>query len=473
MAVLTPSSVFAPGRKPPKSEIIQLLEQIAGGTAGIGDFQGEWDSGSTYVEKDYVESGGNIWYALRENTNVTPTEGADWTLLLPGLTPADESVGLLQLAITLRDVVTASVKNIFVKPTQNAPAFQVKSGSGGQVLQVKAGTKVEVNGTVHSFAVDTDLTLPSLTAGKDYAVFITTSGGAQAVLWDEDTVELGAPNLPTAPSANARMVGGFHYAPGGNATGYNTGGNTTAQINPYSIWDDKYRPDCFDPRGMALVGGRFWCDIYLLNTTHSTRGTSRNGLAIAHGTVQPLIPAVYGGNGVTTYADFQWWRAVDVMSAHGKDLLSYGEFMMAAHGVIEEQTRSALPVTTGLATTNGVAANDAQYTSQWGLINAMGAHWVWGRDLSYGIFEGGYNEPPDGTSIPGSALSVVPEYIDPGLGRGWLVQENVYATRALLFGSKANNGVRGGSLCLDLANGINTSSASISARGRANHRVLQ
>lgn len=357
------------------------------------------------------------------------------------------------------------------KADPKSAIFKIKSGSGGQVLQIKAGTRVNVSSSLKTFLVDTDVTMPGLTGGKDYAVFVTTTGGVQAVLWDEDTRELGEPIYPTAPSANARMIGGFHYAPGGNAAAYNTGGNTTAQINPYSIWDDNFRPACPDPRGMTLVGGRFWCDIYLLNTTHSTRGTSRNGTFIAQGVATPLIPAFYGGDGVDTYPDFQWWYAVDVMSAHSKELLSYAEFMMAAYGVIEEQTRSGSPVTTGLATSNGVASTDAQYTSVWGLINATGAHWVWGRELSYGIFEGGYNEPPDGTSVPGSSLSVVPEYRDPGLGRGWIVDENVRATRALLFGSKSNNFARGGSISLDLANAINTTSTSISARGRAGHVV--
>lgn len=83
MPALTPRNVFAPGRKPPKSEIIQLLEQIAGGTAGIGDFRGEWSSGTEYVGKDYVRYGDELWYAERDNVGVTPIEGDDWSLLLP------------------------------------------------------------------------------------------------------------------------------------------------------------------------------------------------------------------------------------------------------------------------------------------------------------------------------------------------------------------------------------------------------
>lgn len=105
MAVLSPHTVFAPGRKPPKAEIIQLLEQIAGGTAGIGDYQGEWNIATQYYAKDYVQDGGNIWYAKRDNIGVSPVEGDDWTLLLPGATPADDTITWAKLDPDLRGVI--------------------------------------------------------------------------------------------------------------------------------------------------------------------------------------------------------------------------------------------------------------------------------------------------------------------------------------------------------------------------------
>ena len=44
-------------------------------------------------------------------------------------------------------------------------------------------------------------------------------------------------------------------------------------INEFSIWDVKFRPSCEDPRGMALVSGQFWADIYFTNTNHEVNGT--------------------------------------------------------------------------------------------------------------------------------------------------------------------------------------------------------
>ncbi len=97
MPILTPRNVFAPDREPPKNEIIQLLEQIAGGTAGVGDYQKAWAVDVQYVAKDFVKHGGSIWYALRDNIGVTPVEGADWTLMLPGVTVAASAISALEM----------------------------------------------------------------------------------------------------------------------------------------------------------------------------------------------------------------------------------------------------------------------------------------------------------------------------------------------------------------------------------------
>lgn len=48
------------------------------------DFRGNWNGGTQYEKDDAVLHNRDLWRSLRTNTGVTPTEGADWTLLLPG-----------------------------------------------------------------------------------------------------------------------------------------------------------------------------------------------------------------------------------------------------------------------------------------------------------------------------------------------------------------------------------------------------
>ncbi len=127
--------------------------------------------------------------------------------------------------------------------------------TGAFTMETNTGLYIEVNGDVKTIASATSITMPSATAGTDYAIWCTTAGALEA------TTDHVSP-----PSANARKVGGFHYAAGGNATG-TSGGDTTPAINEYSLWDLKFRPTSLDPRGMTLVGGHFWSDIYLTELT--------------------------------------------------------------------------------------------------------------------------------------------------------------------------------------------------------------
>lgn len=176
----------------------------------------------------------------------------------------------------------------------------------------------------------------------------------------------GIPSIRLLDTADipADVLGGFHYAPGGNA-GARAGGDETPAINPFSLWDLNFRPDCADPRGMALVDGRFWADIYLLGVDHLKNGTSRCGFTIADGDDLPGDPTGEG------FKRFNYETACAVMAHHGKGLLGAEEFFAAALGVSESSAAEDEPEITGV---------DAARTSRWGLMQATGNMWVWGHD---------------------------------------------------------------------------------------------
>ena len=253
------------------------------------------------------------------------------------------------------------------------------SKTGNGTAQVKAGTRVLVGTAIVTYASATSITMPTLTAGTDYYVYAISDGTAQAV------AATGTWPTPVAsPPANSQLIGGFHYAPGGNATG-TAGGNTTAQINEYSMWDLKWRPTALDPRGMTLVASAFWIDIYLLNRAPDTNGTSKNNQSIADGetggTTTALVPALFGGNGTSRYSTQDWWSTSECLMAFGKRLPTIAEMATAAYGVTENASRGNDPVTTGLGTTNSGTSNaDEKFTSKWGVIQASGVMWVWGQE---------------------------------------------------------------------------------------------
>lgn len=239
---------------------------------------------------------------------------------------------------------------VLTKINPCAPALKVV---GGDVV-VKAGTVF--GGRV--FADDTAAS-PSVpfTPGCDYGVLVFA-----------DTLEIVPLAGPgSADMARDRLLGGFHFAPGGNAPA-RAGGDEIPQINPCSLWDTTFRPACPDPRAMALVempGAPFWCDIYLLGVDHLEHGTSAYGATIADGGDRPRKP----GGALVRKLDYA--TAVAIMSHHGKSLLSFTEFAHAAYGVSEKTVCGAEPKATAL---------DPPHTSRVGLMQASGNMWVWGHD---------------------------------------------------------------------------------------------
>jgi len=319
------------------------------------------------------------------------------------------------------------VQNAFIKADPDSVVF---TRTAANAISLKAGTAVEVHGKAISFATDTAVVMPTLTPGTDYAVYVCADGSVRA------DANFKVPSGYTA--ANSRKIGGFHYAPGGNATAQK-GGDTSPTINPYALWDLKFRPASKDPRGMTLVADSFWADIYLLGVNHNTDGTSKYGVIIADGSGPPKIPAQFGGNGSRAYSSLTWWEAAEVMQAHGKQLPSYAEFAALAYGATEASSLGSAPVSTLLK---------AAYTSKWGVIQATGCMWVWGRE---------FGGPYGSTTFSANTG-----------GRGGTYQ----LSNAVRLGGYWNDTSYAGSRCASWAYAPAASYYRISARGVCAHRIL-
>lgn len=329
---------------------------------------------------------------------------------------------------------SAVVYGLFYKADPTTVAF-TKTGAG--TASIKAGTKVDVAGTVVTFVAATAITMPALTAGTDYAIWVKDDATIQATT-----------NFSTAPGAgNWRKIGGFHYAPGGNAAAV-AGGDTTPAINAYSFWDLKFRPACPDPRGMTLVADSFWSDIYLLGVGHLTNGTSKYNVSIADGSAPPKIPTKFGGTGSNAYSTLNWWEANEVLQSWGKRLPTYDEFAALAYGTTEATSSGGSDVpTTGVSGTGATNAWN-KFTSRWGVIQATGCLWIWG-----GEFGGG---------AAGAAWTA-----NTG-GRGSTYQmEN-----AVLLGGTWGNTTGSGSRCSNWSYSPTYSDNSIGARGVCDHLTL-
>ena len=386
---------------------------------------------------------------------VDPTGGG-------GGVPDDGSVTLAKLDPALSMTVPVLSKETLFRP--------VIVKTGVDTASIRAGTAVKVGGVVVSFSTDTAITMPTLVAGTDYAVFVGSDGSAQAVAWTEDTG-----TDPTPPVGEWTWIGGFHFAPGANATGYSTGGNRTPTLNEYSIWDLRFRPKCPDPRGMALMAGKFWFDIYFLGVDHHLNGTSRMGVDIATGDVKPKLPAMFGGDGTTLVTHFDWFWTYEILDSHAKRMMTLNEFRSAAFGVIEMSAggRETPAVKTGINFDNdGLGTNnDERYTSMWGMNLSIANHYIWGQDLVGHTYTGTYT-----ITTAQAAPTVRPNYYQDytGRARGWSPQLGMPYIRAGLFGGSTGSNMigRSGSGSMDWANSVNSESLSIGARGAADHLII-
>jgi hypothetical protein len=302
--------------------------------------------------------------------------------------------------------------------------------TGAGTAQIKAGTVVEVAGQIINFSSATAIVMPTLTAGTDYAIYATTDG---SVVADSN---FSAPSGYT--TANSRKIGGFHYAPGGNAPAQ-AGGNSTPQINSYSLWDLKWKPSCSNPRGMTLVAGSFWSDIYLTGVDWYTNGTSKYNVAYADGSSPAKIPASYGGNGSSAYANYDWWNATEVVTSVGKRLPNYNEFSALAYGTTEASSVGSEQNSTVL---------NAAYTSRWGVIQASGVLYTWGNE---------FGGPYAGASWVATPLSRGSAY---------------NLSNAVLFGGFWLTGSNAGSRCSDWYGAPSFSGGYIGSRAVCDHLIL-
>ena len=341
---------------------------------------------------------------------------------------------------------------MFSKADKTTVAF---SKTGANTATLKAGTYIDIAGTLFTFAADTAITMPTLVAGTDYAIYACTDGTVRA---DAST------SAPTGyTTANSRKIGGFHYglvtsgttvAGGSFATTGNgmiwtqTDVDNIAGINKFSFWDLKFRPSC-DPRGMSLQPGGFWVDIYFCSTDVDTNGTSKAGTNVASGSVLPKIPAAFGGNGSTTYANMTWWVANELAASQGKGLMTEAEFVQAAYGVTENQSLG------GASTTIAATLRQPGYTSKRGLEQATGHHYTWGLDSNF---------RSDGT---GSWA-----WNNVNGGRGQMYLNNTLALSRVLLGGYRNDGSYSGSRASHWDYSPWNSSWSLGLRARGDHLVL-
>lgn len=367
-----------------------------------------------------ISHAGNI--SVQGNANRTAEAGEKW--IITAITTSTFYVEVIKKDGTAVAGASAVSYGFFRK---SDPTIVAWSKTGNFTVSSQVTLYVEINGVIKTIASGTAVSMPAATTGTDYAIWANPDGTLQATS-----------NFTSPPVAGARKVGGFHYSPGGHS-GSPGGGNTTPQINQYSFYDLKFRPECQDPRGMTLVAGGFWADIYLLGVDHLTNGTSKYNVTMADGASPPKIPSLFGGNGTTAYGSLTWWESAEVMKSWGKRLPRYDEFAALAYGTTEASS---------VGTDQGSTVWNAAYVSKWGCDQVSGVMYQWGADFGGGAAAAGY--------------------INNANGRGQTYQ----LSNAVLLGDYWDDGASAGSRYSIWHYSPSVSTSSFGARGVCDHVVL-
>jgi hypothetical protein len=317
-------------------------------------------------------------------------------------------------------------------------SFKVLSG-----LKLKVGTTDIVLDSDYVLSLDTNLDTGSKVAGTDYYVYAKSDSTFYISL--DKTI------------TDDRLIGGFHYgltAENESVTGNKTEADMVAirGINAYSFWDLKFRAVAGN-EGMVLVGSK-WYDIYLLNSEHIDNGTSKAGATISAGTTDygraiPKIPLEYGGNNSLTYGKLTWFQLCEIAKSHGKELIGYDEFPTIAYGVYEGKSSS----TDGYETVAGKIEHYPELTSKFGIEQASGVQYVWGKDLS---------KREDGAGAWKDVLD----------GRGQMYSYGTYSQVAVLLGGYRVYGVYAGSRTSNWSNSVWYSSWDVGSRFACDHLKL-
>ena len=314
---------------------------------------------------------------------------------------------------------TSSIVN-FDKSISNDAAF----ANNGNVVRTQCELKVNVDDAVYKFAENSEVQMPVMTPGTDYAIYATSNG-----LIASDNFTSPAGYTPV----NSRRIGGFHY-----------GDNF---IYSRSFWDLKFKPTCDDPRGMVRTYQGFWADIYLLNTTPDLLGTSAFAAQIADGSSPPKKPLIWGGNGVEQFITFTQYIATEVLAAFGKRLPTKHEFSVLAQGSVTGHVSTGDPVKTKF---------DADARSLIGCEQVSGHLYQWGSETwDRGNGTTGY----DWRSVDTD-------------GKGKVNCTGTEGVGASLFGGSWDNAGSTGSRASNWANEPWVSTVLIGARGVCDHLCL-
>lgn len=298
-------------------------------------------------------------------------------------------------------------------------------------LEIAANTRFAINndgtfkiydiGSSAKELVEGDLDAGVFVVGTDYYVYLHDDGAdAEVYIISANSTY---PSSHGCNANNARKIGGFHY-------GYErvsiTVADVRAAIVPNSVWDLKHRPKC-TPEGMVYMGGGLWVDIYLPSVNEAITFNGGNGYPLLTGTTK----SIYNATPLTGTEGLSGYNFNELARRSGKRLLTYAEWLQAAHG------HPAGDQFAGNTATRGTTGEDADIGSI-SLANVV--------DCARKVYQwlGEFTIAQDSTSWAWQTPMA-------GMNVGQLYLPNASGIRQFVVGGNWASGLGAGSRCVSLS----------------------
>lgn len=205
-----PGEPGAQGERGPQGEPGADGADGARGPRGL-TWTGVWDAARSYAVDDAAQYDGSAWIARREQANVTPTEGDDWSLLARGFT----DTCLVGQTVEWTGLSWACITPAGVKAVRGTPGkVDVSSRNGEVTISLPPTINANITGTAANANLFGGF-LPSAFAAASHnhdATYVDTSG-------DTMTGNLVVPELHF--SATGVLPGNMKAVVGSSPCGFN------------------------------------------------------------------------------------------------------------------------------------------------------------------------------------------------------------------------------------------------------------
>lgn len=328
-------------------------------------WQGPWSSATTYQAGMLVSYGGSSWLAKAPSTNVTPVEGASWSLVASAGLPGPGSAAWTPAQAVTTGTVRQAPDGSWIKSTTSRTTSGSYTTTPAAPPVLAAPTTATTGGTI--------------AAGTTYYYKATALSALGETLASAEVSQVIAAALATpvnaafttATTGGTLAAGTYSYRISAtNALGQTLASTATTQVIPAALAAPVLNAPTTATTGGTLAAGTYYYKITATNAVGETIGSNEVS-QVTTGTTSTVgltWAAITGATGYKIY------RAT---TTGGQ---STSPALVASVGAVTSYTDTGTAVSAGaVPATNTTATTTNTVTVNWGAVTGATGYKVYGR----------------------------------------------------------------------------------------------